>query len=286
LINDRDRAYFGRDDQEEDKIGFLDETTRAIFGRSYAAEPDILIEQLRKDEAIAEADTLLLTIPNQLGVDYNAHVMEAILTTVWLARNLAVDPFHSIGGSKWQAPRERLVQSDAQGVEIAARINRAIHPTGLFGGHIGEGEQLAGPGAMQFRSGAEVEKFSQKDGLSADDTSAVLEDREPIDEEIPAQLSAIMTRLLAKTVEERYQTAVGLEADLRRCLAEWETQSHIAPFPLGKHDVPDRLLIPEKLYGREHEVNTLAAAFDRVVAHGTPELVLVSGYSGVGNPRL
>lgn len=109
---------------------------------------------------------------------------------------------------------------------------------------------------------------------------------EPIDEEIPAQLSAIMTRLLAKTVEERYQTAVGLEADLRRCLAEWETQSHIAPFPLGKHDVPDRLLIPEKLYGREHEVNTLAAAFDRVVAHGTPELVLVSGYSGVGNPRL
>lgn len=109
---------------------------------------------------------------------------------------------------------------------------------------------------------------------------------EPIDEEIPAQLSVIMTRLLAKTVEERYQTAVGLEADLRRCLAEWETQSHIAPFPLGKHDVPDRLLIPEKLYGREHEVNTLAAAFDRVVAHGTPELVLVSGYSGVGNPRL
>jgi serine/threonine protein kinase len=61
---------------------------------------------------------------------------------------------------------------------------------------------------------------------------------EPIDEEIPAQLSAIMTRLLAKTVEERYQTAVGLEADLRRCLAEWETQNHIAPFPLGKHDCP------------------------------------------------
>jgi len=65
-----------------DQIGFLDETTRAIFGRSYAAEPDVLIEQLKKDEAIAEADTLLLTVPNQLGVAYNAHVMEAILTTV------------------------------------------------------------------------------------------------------------------------------------------------------------------------------------------------------------
>jgi alkanesulfonate monooxygenase SsuD/methylene tetrahydromethanopterin reductase-like flavin-dependent oxidoreductase (luciferase family) len=82
LLDDRDRAYFGRDAQGDDQIGFLDESTRAIFGRSYAAEPDILIEQLRKDEAIAEADTLLLTIPNQLGVSYNAHIMEAILTTV------------------------------------------------------------------------------------------------------------------------------------------------------------------------------------------------------------
>jgi alkanesulfonate monooxygenase SsuD/methylene tetrahydromethanopterin reductase-like flavin-dependent oxidoreductase (luciferase family) len=83
LIDDRDRAYFGRSSQDEkDQIGFLDEKTRAIFGRSYAAEPDILIEQLGKDEAIAEADTLLLTIPNQLGVAYNVHVMESILTLV------------------------------------------------------------------------------------------------------------------------------------------------------------------------------------------------------------
>jgi alkanesulfonate monooxygenase SsuD/methylene tetrahydromethanopterin reductase-like flavin-dependent oxidoreductase (luciferase family) len=82
LINDQDRSYFGRGDQEEDKIGYLDETTRAIFGRTYAAEPDVLIELLRKDEAIAESDTLLLTIPNQLGVAYNVHVMQAILTTV------------------------------------------------------------------------------------------------------------------------------------------------------------------------------------------------------------
>ena len=82
LINGQDRAYFGRAGQEEDTIGFLDETTRAVFGRSYAAEPEILIEQLRKDEAIAEADTLLLTVPNQLGVAYNAHVLESILTTV------------------------------------------------------------------------------------------------------------------------------------------------------------------------------------------------------------
>jgi alkanesulfonate monooxygenase SsuD/methylene tetrahydromethanopterin reductase-like flavin-dependent oxidoreductase (luciferase family) len=82
LIDDRDRAYFGRGVQEGDQIGYLDKTIRAIFGRGYAAEPDVLIEQLRKDEAIAAADTLLLTVPNQLGVAYNAHVMEAILTTV------------------------------------------------------------------------------------------------------------------------------------------------------------------------------------------------------------
>src|ERR1700761_4588887 len=82
LLDDRDRAYFGRGGEDEDKSGFLDENTRAIFGRSYAAEPDVLIEQLRKDDAIAEADTLLLTVPNQLGVDYNAHVIEAVLKHV------------------------------------------------------------------------------------------------------------------------------------------------------------------------------------------------------------
>ena len=82
LMNDRDRMYFGSGRDESDSIGFLDEKTRAIFGRSYAAEPDKLVEQLKQDEAIAEADTLLLTVPNQLGVEYNAHVIESILKHV------------------------------------------------------------------------------------------------------------------------------------------------------------------------------------------------------------
>jgi alkanesulfonate monooxygenase SsuD/methylene tetrahydromethanopterin reductase-like flavin-dependent oxidoreductase (luciferase family) len=82
LIDDRDRMYFGREGQDKDQIGFIDGPNQAIFGRSYAAEPHVLIEQLKKDEAIAEADTLLLTVPNQLGVAYNVHVMEAILTAV------------------------------------------------------------------------------------------------------------------------------------------------------------------------------------------------------------
>lgn len=82
LMNDRDRMYFGRDNGSQDQIGFIDARTRAIFGRSYAAEPEQLVRQLVADEAIAEADTLLLTVPNQLGVDYNAHVIEAVLKHV------------------------------------------------------------------------------------------------------------------------------------------------------------------------------------------------------------
>ncbi|MFP1633910.1 LLM class flavin-dependent oxidoreductase (plasmid) [Aminobacter sp. NyZ550] len=81
LVDDRDRAYFGGN-ESEDHFGYIEPEKLAVFGRSYAAEPDVLIEQLKGDEAIAEADTLLLTVPNQLGVDYNAHVIEAILTHV------------------------------------------------------------------------------------------------------------------------------------------------------------------------------------------------------------
>jgi predicted ATPase/signal transduction histidine kinase len=101
-------------------------------------------------------------------------------------------------------------------------------------------------------------------------------------ENFPATVSQIVMKLLAKTAEERYQTAAGLESDLRHCLAEWERQGRIDRFAFGKHDAPGRLLIPEKLYGRAREVDTLLASFDRIVESGTPELVLISGYSGIG----
>lgn len=101
-------------------------------------------------------------------------------------------------------------------------------------------------------------------------------------ENIPAAVSQLVMKLLAKMAEERYQTAAGAERDLRHCLAEWEQRGRIDDFPLGRHDTPDRLQIPEKLYGRAHEVERLLDAFNRVVTHGTPELVLVSGYSGIG----
>jgi predicted ATPase/signal transduction histidine kinase len=101
-------------------------------------------------------------------------------------------------------------------------------------------------------------------------------------EGVPTPVSAIILKLLAKTAEERYQTAAGVEADLRQCLAQWEARGRIESLPLGAHDASDRLLMPEKLYGRDQEREALLAAFDHVVACGTPVLMLVSGYSGIG----
>ena len=99
---------------------------------------------------------------------------------------------------------------------------------------------------------------------------------------VPSVVSAMVMKLLAKTAEERYQTAAGLERDLRRCLDEWEALGRIEDFVPGQRDTPDRLIIPEKLYGRAGEVEALLAAFDRVAQGGAPELVLVVGYSGIG----
>ena len=104
--------------------------------------------------------------------------------------------------------------------------------------------------------------------------------------EIPSAVSSIVMKLLAKTAEERYQTAPGIESDLRRCLDEWQSHGRIDPFSPGAHDASDRLLIPETLYGRESEIATLLASFERVVSGGRPELVLVSGYSGIGKSSL
>jgi hypothetical protein len=99
---------------------------------------------------------------------------------------------------------------------------------------------------------------------------------------IPGPIEAIILKLLAKSPEDRFQTAAGLEADLRTCLTAWEAHRRIDPFVIGARDVPDRLLIPEKLYGRKSEVDALVAAFDRVAIEGRAEVILVSGYAGVG----
>lgn len=108
-------------------------------------------------------------------------------------------------------------------------------------------------------------------------------DRTP---EVPPQISSIVMKLLAKTGEERYQTAAGVLADLERCRVAWESHRRIDPFPPGAHDASERLMIPERLYGREPEIAGLLASFDRVVSHGTSSFVLVSGYSGIGKSSL
>ncbi len=98
----------------------------------------------------------------------------------------------------------------------------------------------------------------------------------------PEQVSSIVMKLLAKAAEDRYQTAAGLEADLRTCLSALEETGRIEPFPLAASDAPDRLFIPERIYGRECQVATLLTAFDRVASGGETQVVLVSGYSGIG----
>jgi PAS domain S-box-containing protein len=107
-----------------------------------------------------------------------------------------------------------------------------------------------------------------------------------VDPAIPVVLSHVVMKLLAKPPEARYQTALGVEADLRKCLDEWETEGRIAAFPLAEEDVPDRPPPLEKLYGREAELGTLRAAWERVASGGAPELVLVSGLAGVGKSSL
>ncbi|WP_437522065.1 AAA family ATPase [Sorangium sp. So ce726] len=103
---------------------------------------------------------------------------------------------------------------------------------------------------------------------------------------IPPLLSAVVLKLLSKAAEERYQSALGLRHDLDTCFSQLRATGAIEPFPLGQHDVSDRFQIPQRLHGREREVETLLAAFERVVANGRPELVLVSGYSGIGKSSL
>jgi len=103
---------------------------------------------------------------------------------------------------------------------------------------------------------------------------------------IPEPVSNIIMKLLAKTAEERFQTAVGVERDLHRCLLEWEAHGRVDEFALGQYDQSNRLRIPDKLYGRTAQINLLRASFDRVMASGESELVLIAGRAGVGKSTI
>ena len=103
--------------------------------------------------------------------------------------------------------------------------------------------------------------------------------------QIPPQVSAVILKLMAKTAEERYQSAYGIQRDLEECLSQWQRSGSIAPFPLAERDQCGTFSIPQKLYGREMEVQQLLDVFDRVSA-GNTEMVLVAGYSGIGKSAL
>jgi PAS domain S-box-containing protein len=179
-------------------------------------------------------------------------------------------------------PRERLTPAPP---EIITGTFAYISPeqTGRMNRSMDTRSDLYSLGVTLYQMLTGVLPFAAADPLEWIHCHIARQPMAPIDRRaVPEPLSALIMRLLAKNAEERYQTAAGLEADLRRCLTEWQSHGRIEPFTLGADDSSDRLLIPEKLYGREREVDALLAAFDRVVAQGTAELVLVSGYSGVG----
>ncbi len=103
---------------------------------------------------------------------------------------------------------------------------------------------------------------------------------------LPSLLSDIVMKLLSKAPEDRYQTAIGLQRDLEQCLFLWQAYGHLIPFVLGASDTAEHLYIPHRLYGREQEITTLLQSFERVAEGGTPELLLVAGYSGIGKTSL
>ena len=179
-------------------------------------------------------------------------------------------------------PRER--QSPAAPETVAGTLAyMSPEQTGRMNRSIDTRSDLYSLGVTSYRMLTGVLPFDAADPLEWVHCHIARQPVPPADRrEVPEPLSAIIMRLLAKNAEDRYQTAAGLLADLRWCLVQWRTHGRIDSFPLGADDLSDRLLIPEKLYGREREVEILLAAFDRVVAGGRPELVLVSGYSGVG----
>jgi PAS domain S-box-containing protein len=185
-------------------------------------------------------------------------------------------------GIACQLPRER--QSPTSPETIAGTLAyMSPEQTGRMNRSIDSRSDLYSLGVTLYQMLTGVLPFTAADPLEWIHCHIAIQPLAPgVRRIVPEPLSAIIMKLLAKNAEERYQTAAGLEADLRLCLTEWQSHGRIDPFTLGTDDLSDRLLIPEKLYGRDCEVGALIGAFDRVVAGGRPEFVLVSGYSGVG----
>ncbi|MDB5047696.1 MAG: histidine kinase [Fibrobacteres bacterium] len=184
-------------------------------------------------------------------------------------------------------PRERKEPEPLEVIE-GTPAYMAPEQTGRMNRSVDSRSDLYSLGVTLYRMLTGTLPFTANDPVEWAHSHIARQPRPPAEraKDLPIPVSDLVMKLLAKTAEERYQTAKGVEADLRHCLEEWEASGTIAPFRLGDHDASGRLLIPEKLYGREEESRELLEAFSRVEATGLPELMLVSGYSGVGKSSL
>jgi PAS domain S-box-containing protein len=255
-----------------------------LFLRNPGGEPlDLVIEQ-NKGQPIDLTSFLRIAIGLATALS-QAHRQGLIHKDVKPANALVDDSGHvwlTGFGIASRLPRERLTPAPP---EIIAGTLAYMSPeqTGHMNRSMDTRSDLYSLGVTLYQMLTGVLPFAAVDPLEWVHCHIARQPIPPIDRrKVAESLSAIVMKLLAKNAEERYQTAAGLTADLRRCLTDWQLRGRIDPFPLATNDSSDRLLIPEKLYGREREVDALIAAFDRVVAHGAAELVLVSGYSGVG----
>jgi serine/threonine protein kinase len=200
-----------------------------------------------------------------------AHILVNVSTSqVWLTGF----------GTTSRLPRER--QSTDPELLEGTLAYIAPEQTGRMNNSIDCRSDLYSLGVMLYQMLTGVLPFTASDPIEWVHCHIAKNPMPPIERlaDVPVPVSAIIMKLLAKAPEERYQTAAGLEYDLRRCLRG--THGQIDLFPLGERDIPDRLLIPAKLYGRAREIDILLSSFDRAIKGGAPELVLVSGYSGVG----
>ena len=245
---------------------------------------DFLDDVLRRSPSLEELLRLAIAIARALGDLHARQLIHRDVKPANIMANAAMDNVWLTGlGLTSRVPRYRQLP-DPPEVIAGTLAYMAPEQTGRMNRSIDSRSDLYSLGVTLYEMFVGMLPFEASDAMGWVHCHIA---RLPVApslrrSEIPEPLSAIILKLLAKTPEERYQTAAGVEADLRQILTAVETRGAIESFPLGTRDVPDRLLIPEKLYGREREVDLLLAAFDRVVSQGTTELVLVSGYSGVG----
>ncbi|PZM08596.1 AAA family ATPase [Rhizobium tubonense] len=190
-------------------------------------------------------------------------------------------------GHASRLPRERQTLSPPESI-AGTLTHMAPEQTGRMNRSIDSRSDLYALGVIFYQMLTGVLPFSTSDPMELIHCHIARTAAPPGERvaNIPVPISDMVTKLLAKTADERYQTATGVEHDLRRCLTEWQAKGRIDPFIVGDFDTPDRLLMPEKLYGREPAIASLVGAYTRVATTGTPELMMICGYSGIGKSSI